>query len=77
MAQLSFPFPSDPDSPESEYLTVAEAAVRVHCCERTIRRAIDRGALRAGRVRGANPARGSYRILRQDLDDWLYRDDGA
>jgi excisionase family DNA binding protein len=56
---------------------VAEAAARVHCCERTIRRAIDRGALRAGRVRGANPARGWYRILRQDLDDWLYRDDGA
>jgi excisionase family DNA binding protein len=76
MAQLSFPFPSEPGS-EPESLTVAEAAMRVHCCERTIRRAIDRGALRAGRVRGVNPARGSYRIRRDDLDDWLYRDDGA
>jgi excisionase family DNA binding protein len=29
------------------YLTIAEAAGRVRCHERTIRRAIDRGALRA------------------------------
>jgi excisionase family DNA binding protein len=79
MAQLSFPFPADdvPSGSSPEYLTVAEAAARLHCCERTIRRAIDRGALRAGRVRGANAARGSYRILRSDLDTWLYRDDGA
>jgi excisionase family DNA binding protein len=72
--QLPLPFPSDPGS-DPEYLTVAEAAERLRCCERTIRRAIDRGALRAGRLRGANAARGSYRIRRADLDAWLFSDD--
>jgi excisionase family DNA binding protein len=69
MVQLSFPMP---DGGRPEYLTVAEAAAELHCHERTIRRAIDRGALRAGRVRGANAARGSWRIRRDDLDAWLY-----
>jgi excisionase family DNA binding protein len=73
MAQLSFPMPDDGRSGgRSEYVTVAEAAAELHCHERTIRRAIDRGALRAGRVRGANAARGSWRIRREDLDAWLY-----
>jgi excisionase family DNA binding protein len=76
MAQLPLPFPVEPRS-EPEYLTVAEAAERLRCCERTIRRAIDRGALRAGRLRGANAARGSYRIRRVDLDAWLFSDDGG
>jgi hypothetical protein len=48
----------------------------VRCHERTIRRAIDRGALRAGRVRGANAARGGFRIRPRDLDRWLFTDDG-
>jgi excisionase family DNA binding protein len=69
MVQLSFPMP---DGGRPEYLTVAEAAAELQCHERTIRRAIDRGALRAGRVRGANAARGSWRIRREDLDAWLY-----
>ncbi len=77
MAQLPLPFPVEPPASEPEYLTVAEAAERLRCCERTIRRAIDRGALRAGRLRGANAARGSYRIRRVDLDDWLFDDDGG
>src|SRR4051794_9417654 len=36
MTQLPLPFPEERD----EYLTVAEAALRLRCCERTIRRAI-------------------------------------
>jgi excisionase family DNA binding protein len=73
MVQLSFPMPDDGRSGgRSAYVTVAEAAAELHCHERTIRRAIDRGALRAGRVRGANAARGSWRIRREDLDAWLY-----
>jgi excisionase family DNA binding protein len=76
MAQLSLPF-SDlpPDHPA--YLTIAEAADRTRCCQRTIRRAIDRGALRAGRVRGANGARGGYRIRAADLERWLFDDLGT
>jgi excisionase family DNA binding protein len=77
MAQLPLPFPVEPAS-EPEYLTVAEAAERLRCCERTIRRAIDRGALRAGRRRGANASRGSYRIRPPDLDVWLFNaEDGG
>src|SRR4051794_26180458 len=34
----------------AELLTIAEAARRVRCCERTIRRAIDSGALCAGKI---------------------------
>src|SRR4051794_31106317 len=52
MAQLSSTFPSDPGSPEPEYLTVAEAAALVHCCERTIRRAI---GSRCSRIGAAHP----------------------
>ena len=58
----------------AEYLTIAEAAERVRCCERTIRRAIESGALRAGRVRGARDSRGGYRIRPFDLDAWLFDD---
>src|SRR5688572_16728270 len=52
--QLELPLAGAGASPASglEYLTIAEAARRVRCCERTIRRAIDSGALRAGRIRG-------------------------
>jgi excisionase family DNA binding protein len=56
----------------SEYLTIAEAAARVRCCERTIRRAIDSGSLRAGRVRGERESRGGYRIKPADLEAWLF-----
>jgi excisionase family DNA binding protein len=73
MVQLSFPMPDDGRfGGRSTYVTVAEAAEELRCHERTIRRAIDRGALRAGRIRGANAARGSWRIRREDLDAWLY-----
>ena len=76
MAQLLLPF-SDPYPDDAAYLTIAEAADRTRCCERTIRRAIDRGALRAGRVRGANGARGGYRIRPADLEHWLFDDLGT
>lgn len=56
-----------------EYLTIAEAAAKVRCNERTIRRAIASGELRAGRVRGGGSSRGGYRIRPRDLDDWLFR----
>ena len=46
-ARLSFEVPGEA-SPTLEFLTIAQAAQRVRCCERTIRRAIDSGALRAG-----------------------------
>jgi excisionase family DNA binding protein len=71
MTQL--PLPIDEGPPE--YVTVAEAAARLRCCERTIRRAIDSGALRAGRVRGADGSRGGWRIRSTDLDGWLFSDD--
>jgi excisionase family DNA binding protein len=81
MVQLPLPFPPDADGgrpqPDLDYLTVAQAAERLHCHERTIRRAIDRGALRAGRVRGVNAARGSYRIRPVDLEAWLFDDGDA
>ena len=59
MTQFELPFDDDlvPEASSPGYLTIAEAAKIVRCYERTIRRAIDRGALRAGRVRGANAAR--------------------
>lgn len=62
---------SSPEASSPGYLTIDEAAERVRYHERTIRRAIDRGALRAGRVRGANAARGAFRIRPADLDRWL------
>jgi len=67
--QLELPLASS-----CEYLTIAEAAVRVRCCERTIRRAIDSGALRAGRVHGERSSRGGYRIRPVDLEAWLFDD---
>ena len=73
MAQLSLPFSDEPPD-DAAYLTIAEAAGRTRCCERTIRRAIGRGALRAGRVRGVNGARGGYRIRPADLERWLFDD---
>jgi excisionase family DNA binding protein len=69
VAHLQLPLDSPPSC---EYLTIAEAAERVRCCERTIRRAIDSGALRAGRVRGERDSRGDYVIRLADLDAWLY-----
>ncbi len=56
-----------------EYLTIAEAARRVRCCERTIRRAID-GGVRAGRVHSGRGARGGFRIRPRDLEAWMYGD---
>ena len=73
LTQLELPLASAPPSP-AEYLTIAEAAERVRCCERTIRRAIESGALRAGRIRGARDSRGGYRIRPADLDAWLFDD---
>jgi excisionase family DNA binding protein len=70
-SQLQLPI-SDPRF-TVEYLTVAEAAIRVRCCERTIRRAIDAGTLRAGRVRGGEGSRGGWRIRPVDLENWLFR----
>jgi excisionase family DNA binding protein len=58
MAQMPLPFSSGDDA----YLTVAEAAARLSCCERTIRRAIESGALRTGRIRGGHRSRGAWRI---------------
>jgi excisionase family DNA binding protein len=51
-----------------EFLTVADAAVRLRCCERTIRRAIESGALRAGRIRARGASRGAWRIRPADLE---------
>ena len=57
-----------------EYMTIAEAARRVRCCERTIRRAIESGVLRAGRVHGGRGSRGGFRIRSADLESWMYGD---
>src|SRR4051794_22009134 len=57
MDQLELPLANEPSS---EYLTIAEASRRVRCCERTIRRAIESGALRAGRIRGERGSRGGF-----------------
>jgi excisionase family DNA binding protein len=65
--------PGDP-SPPSEFLTIAEAAQRERCCERTIRRAIDSGALRAGRIHAVEGKRGGFRIRPADLETWMYGD---
>lgn len=73
-----------PSTPSEEddgptFLTIAEAARRVRCCDRTIRRAIDTGALRAGKVARSRSGRGGFRIRVDDLDAWLYAeaDDAA
>jgi excisionase family DNA binding protein len=59
---------------EHEFLTIAEAAQRVRCCERTLRRAIDSGALRAGRIRAVDGKGGGFRIRPADLETWMYGD---
>jgi excisionase family DNA binding protein len=74
MDQLPLPF-DDGNPPwlaAGEFLTIAEAAERVRCNERTIRRAIDTGQLRAARVRGRSRSRGGYRIRPADLESWLF-----
>ncbi len=77
MAQLEFPFAEGADSRgEPQWLTIAQAAERVRCCERTIRRAIESGALRAGRIRGVRGSRGAVRIRPTDLAAWLFEDTG-
>jgi len=55
-----------------EYLTIAECALIARCHERTIRRAIECGELRAGRIRGGGSTRGFFRIRRVDLDSWIF-----
>lgn len=77
MTQLPLPLSSVDDRPPDEYLTVAEAAARLRCCERTIRRAIESGELRAGRVRGGRFSRGAWRISPVDLEAWLFADPSA
>jgi excisionase family DNA binding protein len=61
-------------SRDEEFLTIAEAAARVRCCERTIRRAIDSGALRAGKITGERFGRGAWRIKPADLEQWMFGD---
>lgn len=63
-----------PERDEDAYLTIPEAARRVRCCERTIRRAIDSGVLRAGKIGGARGSRGGYRIRPADLERWMFGD---
>jgi excisionase family DNA binding protein len=75
LGQLELSPADGPGGPVGEYLTIAEAARRVRCCERTIRWAIDSGALRAGRIRGERGSRGGFRIRPADLETWLF-DDG-
>ena len=73
--QLELPFAASNEPPLAvEFLTIAEAARRVRCCERTIRRAIESGVLRAGRVRSGRGSRGGFRIRSGDLEAWMYRD---
>jgi excisionase family DNA binding protein len=75
MDQLTFGFGRDDGTEEPvSFLTIAEAARDVRCCERTIRRAIDRGALRAGRIRAETGSRGGFRIRPADLEAWMYGD---
>jgi excisionase family DNA binding protein len=69
--QRSFDVPGEA-SPPTEFLTIAEAAQRVRCCERTIRGAIDSGALRAGRIHAIDGKRGGFRIRPVDLETWIY-----
>ncbi|MBA2635062.1 MAG: helix-turn-helix domain-containing protein [Chloroflexi bacterium] len=73
--QLELPFVASAEPQLAvEYLTIAEAARRVRCCERTIRRAIDSGVLRAGRVRSGRGSRGGFRIRSGDVEAWMYGD---
>jgi excisionase family DNA binding protein len=70
--QLTVDLADDGAQPAVAFLTIAEAAAHVRCCERTIRRAIDSGALRAGRVAAVEGQRGGYRIRPADLETWMY-----
>jgi excisionase family DNA binding protein len=73
MTQLPLSF--DPDRREDPaFLTIAEAAERLRLCERTVRRAIDNGNLRAARVRGTRSDRGVWRIRAADLEAWIWED---
>lgn len=73
--QLELPFAAAAKAqPAAEYMTIAQAARHVRCCERTVRRAIDSGVLRAGRVHGGRESRGGFRIRPVDLDAWMYGD---
>lgn len=72
MTQLPLPF-DEPDHGPA-FLTIAEAAEQLQVCERTVRRAIDAGVLRAARVRGTRAERGCWRIHRDDLARWIYEE---
>lgn len=51
----------------TELLTIEETAARLKVSERTVRRAIASGGLRAFRIAG----RGTWRITADDLEAWL------
>ena len=75
MTQLPLPFDAgEPDHGPRTFLTIAEAAEQLQVCERTVRRAIDAGVLRAARVHGTRAERGCWRIHRDDLARWLYEE---
>ena len=74
MSQLHLPVDAGEGGPELRYLTITEAAERVRVCERTVRRAIDAGNLRAACVRGSRAERGVWRIHPADLDRWLFEE---
>jgi hypothetical protein len=65
--QPTFDVPGEA-SPTPRFLTIAEAARRARCCERTIRRAIDSGALRADRIHAVDGKRGGFRSRPADLE---------
>nr|WP_295375868.1 hypothetical protein [Pseudoxanthomonas sp.] len=59
--QIELEWPDDQGARRDvEFLTIAEAAKRVRYCERTIKRAIDGGTLRAGHIRGAEGLCGGF-----------------
>ena len=74
MTQLPLPFDSGDAAEGPTFLTIAEAAAQLQVCERTVRRAIDAGVLRAARVRGTRAERGCWRIPRDDLARWIYEE---
>ncbi len=74
MTQLPLPFDFGEPGRGPTFLTIAEAAEQLQVCERTVRRAIDAGVLRAARVRGTRAERGCWRIHRDDLARWLYEE---
>ena len=74
MTQLPLPFDAGEPDRGPAFLTIAEAAKQLQVCERTVRRAIDAGVLRAARVRGTRAERGCWRIHRDDLARWIYEE---